>query len=163
MLKVLILVFSFINLSFCIHGSVEIDELSFDRVVSKFKTAIVKFDTQFPYGIDHEEWTNFVSQINNKSISDTDTDNILTAIVGIKDFGEFDNKQLGERYGVKDVFPSIKMFLNGDLTKAIDFPVCKFFSSIKNIDFFLNNFFYLVNSQRQDNSRSIICLHKRKC
>ncbi|CAO1326207.1 unnamed protein product [Diamesa tonsa] len=125
MFKVIFLVFSFINLSFCIHGSVEIDELSFDRVVSKFKTAIVKFDTQFPYGIDHEEWTNFVSQINNKSISDTDMDNILTAVVGIKDFGEFDNKQLGERYGVKDVFPSIKMFINGDLTKAIDFPVFK--------------------------------------
>jgi hypothetical protein len=43
--------------------------------------------------------------------------------VGVKDYGDDENKKLADRFGVKtDKFPSIKLFIDGDLKNPIDFP-----------------------------------------
>jgi ERp29, N-terminal domain len=49
---------------------------------------------------------------------------MLIATVGIKDYGEFDNKALGEKYG-RDDSPVIKLFNNGDLENPIEFEIGK--------------------------------------
>lgn len=106
-------------------GLVELDSLTFDKILNKFRTVIVKFDQQFPYGDTHEAYSAFASQINNKTLTDTDQNEILTAAVGIKDYGEYDNKDLGERFGVKsgdpNTIPAIKLFIDNNLENPINF------------------------------------------
>lgn len=48
-------------------------------------------------------------------------DDLLVAAVGIKDYGEMDNKNLSKRFDVPEKLPSIKMFQNGDVTKWLDY------------------------------------------
>lgn len=55
-------------------------------------------------------------------------DDLLVAAVGIKDYGEMDNKNLGKRFGVPEKLPSIKMFINGDVTKWLDYSDGNWFS-----------------------------------
>ncbi|KAA0191794.1 hypothetical protein HAZT_HAZT000898 [Hyalella azteca] len=76
-------------------------------MVSKFKATIVKFDTAYPYGAKHEEFAKLAAA--GRSSKD-----LLVAEVGIKDYGEFENVDLGERFGVvKENFPVVKLFLQG--------------------------------------------------
>lgn len=96
--------------------------MTFDKVVRKFKTVIVKFDQQFPFGDTHEAFTKLANELNNKTISGSDHPDLIVATVGIKDYGELDNKALGEKYGLtkRQDGPVIKLFINGDLEKPID-------------------------------------------
>lgn len=107
-------------------GCTELDDLTFDKVIKKFKSALVKFDVAFPYGPAHEEFEKFAGEIGNVSFSGP-TEDLLIASVGIKDYGEKDNEQLGLRYGVKHdgVFPVLKLFLNGNVEKPIDYSQSK--------------------------------------
>lgn len=40
-----------------IKGCVELDELTFDKIVKRFRNTLVKFDVAFPYGDKHEAFT----------------------------------------------------------------------------------------------------------
>lgn len=51
----------------------------------------------------------------------------MVAAVGIKDYGEMDNKNLSKRFDVPEKLPSIKLFLNGDVTKWLDYSDSKVF------------------------------------
>lgn len=62
-------------------GCVELDTLTFDKVVSSFDHAIVKFDISYPYGEKHEQFEEFASAVG-------DINNLLVAVVGVKDYGE---------------------------------------------------------------------------
>lgn len=45
-------------------------------------------------------------------------------LVGIKDYGDLQNKHLGDRYGISaDKLPVIKLFIDGDLDAPIDFKI----------------------------------------
>lgn len=48
-------------------------------------------------------------------------DDLLVAAVGIKDYGEMDNKNLSQQFNVPEKLPSIKLFQNGDVTKWLDY------------------------------------------
>ncbi|XP_015370459.1 PREDICTED: endoplasmic reticulum resident protein 29 [Diuraphis noxia] len=88
-------------------GIVSLDSLTFDKVLSKFKVSIVKFDVSYPYGEKHEEFVKLGSAYN--SVED-----LLVAEVPVKDYGEKDNEDLAIRYGVsKKDFPIVKLFVNG--------------------------------------------------
>lgn len=121
---VTVLVFSYINYCLCCNGCVVLDELTFGKVVQKFKSVLVKFDQMFPFGEAHEAFTILSQSVNNKSISGYDHIDLLIATVGIKDYGEFDNKNLGQKYGrgdsVKFDSPVIKLFNDGDLENPIE-------------------------------------------
>lgn len=52
-------------------------------------------------------------------------DDLLVAAVGIKDYGEMDNKNLSKLFDVPEKLPSIKLFLNGDVTKWLDYSDSK--------------------------------------
>lgn len=123
----LVLVFSFINSSLCCNGCIALDELTFAKVVKKFESVLVKFDQMFPFGDTHDAFSTLAAEINNKSTSGFDHSEILIATVGIKDYGEFDNKALGEKYGrsttIKMDSPVIKLFNDGDLENPISFEI----------------------------------------
>ncbi|XP_035894788.1 protein windbeutel [Anopheles stephensi] len=97
------------------RGCVDLDSSTFDKVTGKFRYSLVKFDTAFPYGDKHEAFTNLALETVDA------TDDLLFALVGIKDYGEKDNDDLGKRFNIAKEYPVIKLFRN-DRTDPIDFP-----------------------------------------
>ena len=87
-------------------GCVPLDVLSFDKVLKKFPVSLVKFDVAYPYGDKHDQFA--------KVAKDAATSpDLLIGEVGIKDYGEKDNAELGERFGVggKENFPAVILFV----------------------------------------------------
>lgn len=77
------------------------------QIIPKFQAAIVKFDVAYPYGKKHEEFTK-VSAAGRGSLE------LLVAEVGVKDYGDMENMDLAERFGVtKEDFPKVMLFVQG--------------------------------------------------
>ena len=83
----------------------------------------------------------FANQVKN-------TPDLLVAEIGVKDYGEKENEDLAQKYGVKkEDFPAVKLFLNGNLEKPIvfddkDFKVDnlkRFITQKTNVKFLLDN------------------------
>jgi len=90
-----------------VKGSVNLNSGVFDKVVSKHKAVLVKFDETYPYGEKQDEF----KKVAEASLSQPD---LLIAEVQIADYGDKDNADLGERFGVKKGdFPVYKMFVQG--------------------------------------------------
>lgn len=97
-------------------GCVDLDEMNFDKTIVRFPYALVKLDIAFPYGEKHEAFAEF------SKAAHLVTDELLVATVGIKDYGELENKALGERYQVDEKkFPGIFLF-KGKLEDYVQFP-----------------------------------------
>lgn len=89
-------------------GCVDLDDLIFNKTIQRFPYALIKFDIAFPYGEKHEAFAAF------SKAAHAVTDDLLIGTVGIKDYGENENKALGERYQVDDKkYPGIFLFRNG--------------------------------------------------
>jgi endoplasmic reticulum protein 29 len=98
----------------CVHvhgdivkGSVPLNSGTFDKIIPKFKAVLVKFDKQYPYGDKQDEF---------KKVSESSTSQpeLLVAEVPVQDWGEKDNSDLAERFGVKsDDFPEYRLFIQG--------------------------------------------------
>jgi len=88
-------------------GCVQLDSFSFDKVASKFKASLVKFDAAYPYGPKQEEYEKVCEASSN-------IDDLLVVEVAVKDYGEKENTELAKKYGAeKDDFPVIKLFVQG--------------------------------------------------
>lgn len=98
-------------------GCVNLDEYNFNKIISRFKVALVKFDMAYPYGENHDVFTKFAEDI-------ADNKNLIVAEVGVKDYGEKENEKLAKKYGIqsKDEFPVMKLFVNGVTNEAKTFP-----------------------------------------
>ena len=112
-------------------GCLSLDPLTFNKVVTKFESVLVKFDVAFAYGQDHEAFSAFAAEIQNSTLTPFSTKELIIASVGIKDYGDKENADLGKRYGITgDVFPVIKLFNGGSLKNPVDFKECKFADKI---------------------------------
>lgn len=98
-------------------GCLELDELTFDPIVSKFSTVLVKFDVAFPYGSKQDEYAKFA-----KEVGEANVDDMIVSVVGIKNYGDSTNSQLAERFYIDDQLPAIKLFNQNDALNWIDFP-----------------------------------------
>lgn len=88
-------------------GLTPLDSWSFDKLISKFKASLVKFDTAYPYGAKHDEYARLAA-------AGRSSQDLLVAEVGIKDYGEFENTDLAERFNVNKLdFPVVKLFVQG--------------------------------------------------
>uniref|UniRef100_A0A1I8PBD7 Protein windbeutel n=1 Tax=Stomoxys calcitrans TaxID=35570 RepID=A0A1I8PBD7_STOCA len=97
-------------------GCVELDDIIFNKTIARFPYALVKFDIAFPYGEKHEAYSAF------SQAAHAVTDDLLVAAVGIKDYGDNENKELGERFGIDDKqFPGILLFRHG-IEDYLTFP-----------------------------------------
>lgn len=96
-------------------GCVELDSLTFDKIISNFDYSVVKFDISYPYGPKHEQFEEFAKAA-------AEVNNLLVAVVGVKDYGDKDNDDLAIRFGVKtDKFPVIKLFDKSNIEQPIEF------------------------------------------
>ncbi|XP_071531891.1 endoplasmic reticulum resident protein 29 [Panulirus ornatus] len=88
-------------------GCTPLDSWTFDKIIPKFKAAVVKFDIAYPYGKKHEEYTKL-------SAAGRGSPELLVAEVGVKDYGDMENMDLAERFGVvKEDFPKVMLFVSG--------------------------------------------------
>lgn len=99
-------------------GVVLLDEIIFDKVVSRFPVALVKFDSAFPYGTKHDEYSRFAKE-QNVLVKD-----LVIADVHAKDYGDKDNWSLLKRFRIdeKDL-PTILLIKSADLSKWTRYPV----------------------------------------
>lgn len=96
------------------RGYVELDDLTFDKIIRKFSAVLVKFDIAYPYGEKHETYCKFAEQ-------NVHIDDFLVATVGIKDYGDLENSKLAERFNVGIEYPVIKLFNNGSSNEWKDY------------------------------------------
>ncbi|XP_071447870.1 endoplasmic reticulum resident protein 29 [Hetaerina americana] len=88
-------------------GCIPLDSYTFDKVISKFKASVIKFDVAYPYGPKHDEY----AKVSEAAFTIPD---LLVGEVGVKDYGDQENSDLAERYKVsKEDFPVIKLFVEG--------------------------------------------------
>jgi len=101
---VLVLLNASVSKSANCKGCTPLDELNFDKIIKRFDATLVKFDTAYAYGDKHEEFGKVAKDL-------AEIDSVLTAEVGIKDYGDKDNSALGEKYGVvKADYPVLFVF-----------------------------------------------------
>ena len=86
-------------------GCTPLDEISFDKIINKFKASLIKFDVAYPYGEEHDEFAKIAKDA-------LDTGDLFIGEVGVKDYAERDNERLAERFDVsKEDFPAVILFL----------------------------------------------------
>ncbi|KAI8783044.1 endoplasmic reticulum resident protein 29 [Biomphalaria glabrata] len=104
-------------------GSVALNSGVFDKIIQKHKAVLVKFDETYPYGKKQDVFKEVAK-------SSTQQPELLIAEVQVADYGDKDNSDLAEKYGVKkENFPAYRLFLNGKL----DDPI-KYTASVENAD-----------------------------
>ncbi|GFY38665.1 endoplasmic reticulum resident protein 29 [Trichonephila inaurata madagascariensis] len=97
-----------IELGTGLKGAVTLDSWTFDKMISKFKATLVKFDITYPYGEKEDEYGKVAEAARFSP-------DLLISEVGIQDYGEQENSDIAERFGVsKDDFPVIKLFVEGE-------------------------------------------------
>lgn len=115
-LRVVLLAFTvliFVNLVYS-KGCVQLDSYNFDKVASKFKASLVKFDTAYPYGTKQEEYEKVCEAASN-------IEDLLVVEIPVKDYGDKENSELARKYNVdKDDFPKVKLFVK-DVSEPINF------------------------------------------
>lgn len=95
-------------------GCTPLDTLTFDKMLKHFRVSVVRFDVAYPYGEKHDEFAKV-------SVDAAEVEDLLIAEVGIKDYGEKDNEELGKRFGAeKDTFPVLMLFVKDEKTKKLN-------------------------------------------
>ncbi|BFZ19113.1 hypothetical protein BsWGS_22152 [Bradybaena similaris] len=98
-----------------VPGSVSLNTGVFDKVVQKHKAVLVKFDETYPYGKKQDAF----KEVAKSSLQQAD---LLVAEVQVADYGDKDNADLAERYGItKEKFPAYRLYLNGNTQEPVVF------------------------------------------
>jgi len=95
------------------RGILKLDNTTFDRIIDGSRGVFVRFDKEYSYGDEHDAWKNFA-----KTVGDSSAD-ILVADVGVSEYGDKDNSDISERYGIKsDDFPQYRLWNKGSASSA---------------------------------------------
>ncbi|XP_043218943.1 endoplasmic reticulum resident protein 29-like isoform X1 [Amphibalanus amphitrite] len=121
MFSLLILFLALVGRSCCLNGRglTPLDSASFDKITSKFKATLMKFDTYYPYGPEHDEFVKLAS-------SSADIDDFLVAEVGVKDYGDLENQDMLQKFKIsKEELPVVQLYFPDGR------PAIRFTGSIK--------------------------------
>ena len=89
-------------------GCTPLDDLSFDKLVSKFHASLVKFDVAYPYGDQHEEFAKVAKEA-------AESEDLFIGEVGIKDYADRVNENLGRRFNIKkEDYPVALLFVHNE-------------------------------------------------
>ncbi|XP_033747702.1 endoplasmic reticulum resident protein 29-like [Pecten maximus] len=106
-----------------VKGSIQLNSGVFEKILRKHRAVLVKFDETYPYG----EKQDAFKEVAAATLSQ---DDVLVAEVQVQDYGEKENADLAERFGVtKEDFPVYFLFLSGDAENPK-----KFLGNAKNAD-----------------------------
>lgn len=115
----------FAQISLASTGAVNLDVYSFDKLVKLFKFSLIKFDIPFPYGEKHDIFGKVSESLKNN-------EDILIGEVGIQDFGDFENKDLADRFNLKKSdLPTLLLFNQKDLKNPKRFSSTESFTEDK--------------------------------
>ena len=124
---VVLLIIYQVSVSFAINcaGCTPLDGLSFDKIISKFRASLVKFDVAYPYGDQHDEFAKVAKDA-------AEAGDLFVGEVGIKDYAEKDNMELAERFELtKDDYPTAFLFVKNNEGKVESFRFAGEFSAEK--------------------------------
>merc|ERR1712087_820482 len=103
-------------LGYADRGILKLDNTTFDRIVDGSRSVFVRFDKEYSYGDEHDAWKEYA-----KTVGESAAD-LLSADVGVSEYGDKDNSDLAERFGVKtEDFPRFLLFKKG--VKSTDSPL----------------------------------------
>lgn len=87
-----------------VRGAIQLDSLTFDKTIRHYDYTLVKFDTAYPYGDQHDEF----KKVALKAYSNP---NLMVAEVNINEYGDNENQDLGKRFNIdKDKYPQYSIF-----------------------------------------------------
>jgi len=90
------------------RGILKLDNTTFDRLVDGSRHIFVRFDKEYSYGEEHDAWKDFARTVGESSAD------VLVADVGVSEYGDKDNSDLAERYGIKsEDFPQYRFWAKG--------------------------------------------------
>merc|ERR1719311_747379 len=90
------------------RGILKLDNTTFDRVIDGTKSVFVRFDKEYSYGDEHDAWKDYA-----KTVGQSAAD-LLSCDVGVSEYGDKDNSDLAERFGIKtDDFPQFRLWKKG--------------------------------------------------
>ncbi|XP_077995557.1 endoplasmic reticulum resident protein 29-like isoform X1 [Glandiceps talaboti] len=105
----LLLICSLFNdaLTLNVKGSVQLDSFTFDKVISKHKAVLVKFDESYAYGEKQDEFKTIAGMASSQ-------EDLLIAEIPISKYGDKENSDMAERFGVTEKdYPLYKLFIQG--------------------------------------------------
>ena len=95
------------------RGIIKLDNTTFDRIVDGKWNVIARFDKEYSYGDDHDQWKEFAA-----TVGDSEAD-LLVVDVGVSEYGDKDNSDLSDRYSIKaDDFPQYRLWPKGKGAKT---------------------------------------------
>lgn len=109
------LFFTILSSACALHtkGVVPLDSFTFGKVTNKFPFVFARFDVVYPTGDQQDEFKKFALSVNT-------TKELLVAEIGVADYGEKDNLDLAERFGVKpEDFPVYVIFKQSDIENPV--------------------------------------------
>jgi endoplasmic reticulum protein 29 len=96
-----------------VNGSVKLTSGAFAKVIGAHKWVLVCFNEMYPYGEKFDEFKKVATATAN-------LDGLLVAEVGVSDYGEKENSDLTQRYGIKkEDYPEYRLFKQGDLENPL--------------------------------------------
>ena len=89
-------------------GALNLDDFTFDKIVDGSRDVLVKFDKDYPYGDEEDEFKALCKTVGPLKAS------LVIAEVGVQDYGDRNNEGLRERFGIsRDAFPAYRLFRKG--------------------------------------------------
>jgi len=92
----------------CLTAHAHATRSTFDRIIDGSRSVFVRFDKEYSYGDEHDAWKEYAKTVGESAAA------LLSADVGVSEYGDKDNSDLAERFGVKtDDFPRFLLFTKG--------------------------------------------------
>jgi len=95
-------------LAYTERGILKLDNTTFDRIIDGSRAVFVRFDKEYAYGDEHDAWKDYA-----KTVGESAAD-LLTCDVGVSEYGDKENSDLAERFGIEaDDFPQYRLWKKG--------------------------------------------------